>query len=44
MWRPEQSGDKQSLTLETSSLSAPEVGAVVRLDIVGPAHVLTRED
>ena len=44
MWRPDETGDNKSLTVETSSLSAPKVGAVVRLDIIGPAHVLTRDD
>jgi iron(III) transport system ATP-binding protein len=43
MWRPDEAGDSKNLTVETSSLSAPKVGAVVRLDIVGPAHVLTRD-
>jgi len=44
MWRPDETGDNKSLTVETSSLAAPKVGAVVRLDIIGTAHVLTRED
>ena len=42
MWREDESAE--NLTVETSSLTAPKVGAVVRLDIIGPAHVLTRED
>jgi iron(III) transport system ATP-binding protein len=44
MWRPDEAGDSRNLTVETSSLSAPQVGAVVRLDIIGPAHVLARKD
>ncbi len=44
MWRPDEGGDSRNLTVETSSLTAPQVGAVVRLDIIGPAHVLTRDD
>jgi len=44
MWRSDESGDNKSLTVETSSLAAPKVGAVVRLDIIGTAHVLTRQD
>jgi iron(III) transport system ATP-binding protein len=44
MWRKDETSDGQSLTVETSSLAAPQVGAVVRLDIIGPAHVLTRSD
>ncbi len=43
MWRPDEPG-AQSLTVETSSLAAPKVGAMVRLDIIGPAHVLRRPD
>ncbi len=42
MWRKDESSE--NLTVETSSLTAPKVGAVVRLDIIGPAHVLTREE
>jgi len=44
MWSPDETGDNKSLTVETSSLAAPKVGAVVRLDIIGTAHVLTREE
>ena len=42
MWKKGDGGE--SLTVETSSLTAPKVGAVVRLDIIGPAHVLTRSE
>ena len=44
MWHPDESGGGRNLTVETSSLAAPKVGAVVRLDIIGAAHVLARKD